>query len=51
MGSNGWISVSDNIDDVGNFSVASSFVQGTTERQATWTVKFSLYMIFKKVNI
>ena len=51
MGSNGWVSVSDNIDTVGNFSVASSFVQGTTERQATWTCKFSLYMVFKKVNI
>ena len=50
MGSNGWISVSDNIDNVGNFSVSSSY-NGTTERQPTWTCKFSLYMVFKKVNI
>ena len=45
MGSAGWVSASGNIDDVGNFSVGSSFVQGTTERQATWTVKLSLYMV------
>ena len=51
MGSNGWVSVSDNIDNVGNFSVASSNTTGSTERQPTWTCKFSLYMVFKKVNI
>ena len=51
MGSTGWVSASGNIDNVGSFSVASSNTTGTTERQPTWTCKFSLYMIFKKVNI
>ena len=50
MGSVGWVSLSDTIDNVGNFSVASS-TTGTLDRQPTWTCKFSLYMMFKKVNI
>lgn len=50
MGSNGWVSVSDNIDKIGNFSVASSLT-GTLDRFPTWTCRFSLYMVFKKVNI
>ena len=51
MGSNGWVSVSESMDNIGNFSVASSNTTGSTERQPTWTCKFSLYMMFKKVSI
>ena len=51
MGSNGWVSVSESMDNIGNFSVSSSNTTGTTERQPTWTCKFCLYMVFKKVNI
>ena len=50
MGSTGWVSVSEDINNVGNFSVASSS-NGVLDRQPTWTCKFSLYMTFKKVNI
>ena len=51
MGSTGWVSVSEDINNVGNFSVASSQNAGTFDREPTWTCKFSLYITFKKVNI
>ena len=50
MGSNGWVSVSENMDNVGNFSVASSNTAGTTERQPTWTCNFSLLFYFYSIK-
>ena len=39
MGSTGWLSVSDDINNLGNFSVASS-ITGTLDRQPTWTTNW-----------
>lgn len=50
MGSTGWTSVSEDIANLGNFSVAAS-TTGVTDRSPTFTIKLSLYMMFKKVNI
>lgn len=49
MGSVGWINCSEGSNNVGCFSVGSS-INGTLNNQPTWTCRFSLYIIFKKVN-
>ena len=50
MGSTGWVSVSEDISNLGNFSVASSDT-GVLDKSPTFSIKLSLYMMFKKVNI
>lgn len=50
MGSIGWIPASEGSNLVGCFSVASS-ITGTLNNQPTWTCRFSLYVMFKKVNV